>query len=64
MLEQDNFGARIAFVDYDGKKTFEDFKRKKPRTSSDELEFVKRNTPLMTRSADSLREWVKYIKSD
>ena len=64
MLEPDNFGARIAFVDYDGKKTFDDFKRNKPQTDSDELEFVKRNAPLMVRSVDSLREWVKYIKNN
>jgi len=62
MLEPDNHGARIAFVDYDGKKTFEDYKNNKPQNRSDELEFVKRNAPLMVRSVDSLREWIKYIK--
>jgi len=64
MLEPDNYGARIAFVDYDGKKAFADYKSKKPQNSSDELEFVLRNAPLMVRSVDSLKEWVKYIKSN
>ena len=64
MLEPDDFGARIAFVDYDGKKTFDDYKNNKPQNSSEELEFVLRNAPLMVRSIDSLKEWIKYIKSD
>jgi len=64
MLEPDNYGARIAFVDYDGKKAFADYKSKKPQNSSDELEFVLRNAPLMVRSVDSLKEWDKYIKSN
>ena len=64
MLEPDNFGARIAFVDYDGKKTFEDYKNNKPQNSSEEFEFVKRNSPLMVRSVDSIREWIKYIKNN
>ena len=64
MLEPDNFGARIAFVDYDGKKTFDDYKNNKPQNASDELEFVLRNAPLMVSSVDSLKEWIKYIKSD
>jgi len=64
MLEPDDFGARIAFVDYDGKKTFDDYKNSKPQNSSEELEFVLRNAPLMVRSIASLKEWIKYIKSD
>ena len=64
MLEPDNFGARIAFVDYDGKKTFGDFRNNKPQNSSDELEFIKRNAPLMVRSTDSLRKWIDHIQRD
>ena len=64
MLEPDNYGARIAFVDYDGKKTFDDYKNNKPQNATEEMEFVLRNAPLMVRSVDSLKEWVKYIKSN
>ena len=32
------------FVDYDGKKAFDDYKNNKPQITSDELEFVKRNS--------------------
>lgn len=64
MLESDNYGARIAFVDYDGKKTFDDYKENPPKNDSEKLEFVKRNAPLMVRSVDSLKQWVSYVKSD
>ncbi len=62
MLEPDDFGARIAFVDYDGKSTYDDYKNNKPKTPSDEIEFVKRNAPLMVKSTDSLRGWIDFIK--
>ncbi|MCH8916148.1 MAG: hypothetical protein IIA82_09965 [Thaumarchaeota archaeon] len=58
------FGARIAFVDYDGKSTYDDYKNSKPKTPSDEIEFVKRNAPMMVKSTESLKEWVKFIKSN
>lgn len=62
MLDPDNYGARIAFVDYDGKRTFDNFKNNKPKTASDKLEFVKQNAPMMTKSVQSLRDWVNSIK--
>ncbi|MCZ6582158.1 MAG: aminotransferase class I/II-fold pyridoxal phosphate-dependent enzyme [Thaumarchaeota archaeon] len=62
MLEPDDYGARIAFVDYDGKKTFDNYKQNTPKSSSDELEFVKQNAPMMVKSTDALRGWVSFIK--
>jgi aspartate aminotransferase len=62
MLDPDDFGARIAFVDYDGKKAFDNFKENPPKSSSDELEFVRQNAPMMVKSADALRGWINYIK--
>lgn len=64
MLEPDDYGARVAFVDYDGKKTFDEYKNNKPQNNSEELEFVLRNAPLMVRSVGALKEWIRYIKSD
>ena len=63
MLEPDDFGDRIEFVHYAGKSTYDDYKNNKPKTPSDEIEFVKRNAPLMVKSTESLKEWVKFIKS-
>ncbi|KAG2475716.1 MAG: Aspartate aminotransferase [Nitrosopumilales archaeon] len=62
MLEPDDYGARIAFVDYDGKKTFDNYKQNTPKSSSDELEFVKQNAPMMVKSTDALRGWISFIK--
>ena len=64
MLEPDNYGARIAFVDYDGKKTFDNYKQSNLKTSSDELEFVKQNAPMMVKSVQSLNDWVNFIKGN
>jgi len=62
MLESDDYGARIAFVDYDGKKTFDNYKQNPPKSSSDEIEFVKQNSPMMVKSVDALKGWVDFIK--
>jgi len=62
MLEPDDYGARIAFVDYDGKKVFDNYKQNPPKSSSDEQEFVKQNAPMMIKSVDALRGWVDFIK--
>ena len=64
MLDPDDYGARIAFVDYDGKKAFENYKQSPPKSPSDEIEFVKQNAPMMVKSTDSLRKWIEFIKSD
>jgi len=63
MLDPDDYGARIAFVDYDGKKAFENYKQNPPKSSSDEIEFVKQNSPMMVKSVDALRGWVDFIKA-
>ena len=64
MLEPDDYGARIAFVDYNGKVAFDEYKNNPPKSASDELEFVKRNSPMMVKSTSSLEKWVQYIKSN
>ena len=62
MLEPDDYGVRIAFVDYDGKKTFDNYKQNPPKTNSDELEFVKQNAPMMVNSTKALKSWIDFIK--
>jgi aspartate aminotransferase len=63
MLDPDDYGARIAFVDYDGKQAFENYKNNPPKTTQDELEFVKQNAPMLVKSTDAVRGWVDFIKS-
>ena len=62
MLEAEDYGARVAFVDYDGPKTFDDYKENPPKTSSDEIEFVQKHASHMMDSANSLQRWVERTK--
>ena len=62
MLRPDDYGARIAFVDYDGKEAFEKFKEKPPRTTSEEEAFVRDNAPRMIAGVEALKMYVDEIK--
>lgn len=63
MLSPDDYGARIAFVDYDGKKAFKRYKSNPPKSKTDETEFVKKNAPRMIRGIESLRNFIEFIKN-
>jgi aspartate aminotransferase len=45
VLERNDYRARIAYVDYDGKKVFQNYKNKNPKTSSEKSAFVESNAP-------------------
>ncbi len=45
VLERTDYRARIAFVDYDGAKVYENYQNQKPKTHSERIEFVKNNAP-------------------
>ena len=62
MLEPADYGARIAFVDYDGKKAYDDYKENRPGSASEEAEFVRRNAPHMMDSASSLEKWARRTR--
>jgi len=62
LLKEDDFGARIAFVDYDGKKAFQNYKENLPKTKSQEIEFVNNNSTRMVRGVKALRDWAAHIK--
>jgi len=64
MLEPEDYGARIAFVDYNGKQAFDDYKNNTPKSESEEAEFVRKHSPMMVKSIDSLQNWVNFIKSN
>ena len=64
MLEPENYGTRIAFVVYGGKSNYDGYQKNKLTTSSDEIEFIKQNTPLMLSSVNLLKKWVGYTRSD
>ena len=62
LLRPEDYGARIAFVDYDGKYAFDNYKKNPPKTKSDEIEFVNQNAPMMVQSVNALKGWIDYIK--
>lgn len=62
LLDPDNFGARIAFVDYDGKAAFEDFKANPPEDPSDEIKFVHKNAPRMVDAIGAMENYLNFIK--
>jgi aspartate aminotransferase len=64
MLRADDYGARIAFVDYDGKQAYENFRESHSKTRSDEREFVKQNATRMVNGIGALRKYVAFIKRE
>lgn len=45
VLERTDFSARIAYVDYDGSKVYQNYLDNKPKSNSEKTEFVKINAP-------------------
>ena len=62
VLERTDFSARIAFVDYNGKKAMEDYINEPPRTSSDKTEFVKRNAPKIVDGIAMIHRYLDDLK--
>ncbi len=61
MLKPHDYGARIAFVDYNGKEAFEEYKNNPPKTAADEIEFVKQVAPRIVKGIKQLRSYVEEI---
>ena len=63
VLERTDFSARIAFVDYDGKKAMRNYIDNPPRTSSDRIEFVKDNAPKIVDGLTMIHRYLNDIKN-
>jgi aspartate aminotransferase len=61
MLRPDDFGARIAFVDYEGKKAFDNHLKSPPQTPEAETQFVEANAPRMIQGVEMLKNWVDFL---
>ncbi len=61
MLNPDDYGARVAFVDYDGKAAFEAYENDPPKTEAEETEFVKRVAPRVAEGIEQLAAYVEEI---
>jgi aspartate aminotransferase len=62
LLQPDNFGARIAFVDYDGEKAYHKYVKNQPITASEEIDFINEVAPRMLKGASMLKQWVEDLK--
>lgn len=62
LLRPENYGARIAYVDYDGKQAFDDYRNNPPKTEAEEDSFLKANAPTMVKGVEWLQDFVNYIK--
>ena len=63
VLERTDFSARIAFVDYDGKKAMKNYIDNPPMTSSDRIEFVKDNAPKIVDGLAMIQRYLNDIKN-
>ena len=63
ILRPNDYGARIAFVDYDGKAAFDRYQDNPPKTKQEEIDFVKECAPRMVRGIRSLKTYMDDITS-
>ena len=63
VLERTDFSARIAYVDYDGAKVYENYKKQKPKTHSERTEFVKSNAPKMVKGIKMIARFFEDIRN-
>ncbi len=62
LLPPDNYGARIAFVDYNGQRAYEAYKNQRPSSSKEEIAFVKEFAPLMVEGAAAVSDFLAMVK--
>ncbi len=64
LLPSNIFGARIAYVDYNGRRAYEAFQEQPPGNNEDEeIAFVKKYAPLMVKGAGAVSDFVAAVKS-
>ncbi|MCK5548850.1 MAG: aminotransferase class I/II-fold pyridoxal phosphate-dependent enzyme, partial [Thermoplasmata archaeon] len=62
LLAPNDYGARIAYVDYNGQAAYEVFQKAPPKSSSEEPEFVKDVAPRMVKGVEAVKAYVEHIK--
>ncbi len=63
LLPPENFGARIAFVDYNGLRAYEAFKKRRPKSLKAEIDFVKEFAPTMLEGAYAVSDFLADVKA-
>jgi aspartate aminotransferase len=62
VLERTDFSARIAYVDYDGGKVYQEYLTNKPKSSSEKIEFVKKNAPKVVAGIDMIADFFTNLR--
>ena len=63
VLERTDFSARIAYVDYDGAKVYQNYLDNKPKSSTERVEFVKNNAPKIVAGIEMICTFFKDLKN-
>ena len=63
VLERTDFSARIAYVDYDGAKVFENYKNQRPKTHSERTQFVIDNAPKTVGGIKMIKKFFEHIRN-
>ncbi len=64
VLERTDFSARIAYVDYDGAKVYQNYLDNKPKSTSERIEFVKNNAPKVVAGIEMINRFFENIKKE
>jgi len=64
VLERTDYSARIAYVDYNGEKVYDNYQNQKPNTMSDKMEFVKNNAPKIVAGIQMIQRFLEKIKTN
>jgi len=64
VLERTDFSARMAFVDYDGAKAFENYLNNPPKTNSDKIEFVETNAPRIVSGLKMIKLYLDHLRQN
>ena len=64
VLERTDFSARIAYVDYNGSKVYQNYLDNKPKSNSERTEFVKTNAPKIVAGLEMISTFFENIRKN
>ena len=64
VLERTDFSARIAYVDYDGAKVYQNYLEHKPKSNAEKIEFVKKNAPKVVAGIDMIADFFGNLRKN
>jgi len=63
LLDDAEIAFRCSYVDYDGVEALADFRRRRPSTTSERQNFVRRNCPLLTDGVTYLSRYLEQVRA-